>query len=443
MIRRQHIAVIYGVAVLFMIPAILNGFPFLFPDSGDYLVFTPRLDRSPFYGLFIFFFHLNHFIWMPIVIQAVLISSLIWILLDIHSVPRRTATFTVLAIYLTCLSSLPFFVGFIMADIFTPSMFIVMYMLAFHYEKFSRLELTVLFLLDCVATVAHISNLTMACGILPIMAILLAANPDKRADIKKRLILIIIPIVLAAAAILLFNGLIFKIWSLSPAGKTFLLGNLLSHGPALQYLKDVCPQAGYKACAYIQVLSVPNNEMIWQNVALKQSGGYVGMNDESTIIVRETIAHYPFETLRMIAGNFLGGLMEHAPAEEFHASYQTPTMPDLIRTKFGPVAMNAFLASAEMHNTIPFALLRAIDNITTPLAFFALTAAGVFAVARKSYKNFVFTVIILSAVLGDTLLCTAISGIYSRYQARVTWLLPLAAFVVLASLTGSKTPAKE
>jgi len=51
-------------------PAIMNGFPFIFPDSGDYLVFTPHLYRSPYYGLFIFFFHWKQFIWAPVFMQA-------------------------------------------------------------------------------------------------------------------------------------------------------------------------------------------------------------------------------------------------------------------------------------------------------------------------------------------------------------------------------------
>jgi hypothetical protein len=60
-------------------------FPFVFPDSEDYLVFTPHLHRSPFYGLFIFFFHLNRFIWAPVLAQGVIASHLIWVLVRIHA----------------------------------------------------------------------------------------------------------------------------------------------------------------------------------------------------------------------------------------------------------------------------------------------------------------------------------------------------------------------
>src|SRR5262245_20829572 len=61
-------------ATFFLLPALINGFPFVFPDSEDYLVFTPMP-----HSLFIFFFHLNHLIWVPILVQAVIASHLIWV----------------------------------------------------------------------------------------------------------------------------------------------------------------------------------------------------------------------------------------------------------------------------------------------------------------------------------------------------------------------------
>jgi hypothetical protein len=72
------VAISAGAAFL-LVPALINGFPFVFPDSEDYLVFTPMPYRSPYYGLFIFFCHLNHFTWAPILVQAVIASHLIWV----------------------------------------------------------------------------------------------------------------------------------------------------------------------------------------------------------------------------------------------------------------------------------------------------------------------------------------------------------------------------
>jgi hypothetical protein len=102
-------------AAYLLVPALINGFPFVFPDSEDYLVFTPHLHRSPFYGLFIFFFHLNRFIWAPILAQGVIASHLIWVLVRIHAGRASFGYFATCIAVLSLFFSLPLFVSFVMA----------------------------------------------------------------------------------------------------------------------------------------------------------------------------------------------------------------------------------------------------------------------------------------------------------------------------------------
>jgi hypothetical protein len=37
-------------AAFLLLPALINGFPFVSPDTEDYLVLTPLAYRSPYYG---------------------------------------------------------------------------------------------------------------------------------------------------------------------------------------------------------------------------------------------------------------------------------------------------------------------------------------------------------------------------------------------------------
>ena len=113
----------------------MNGFPFLFQDLSDYLIFTPRIYRSPFYGAFIALFHLNHFIWAPVIAQALITSHLLYILTRVFN--RPPAEHLALAFLATCFTSLPLFVGFIMPDLFTGLMFVAMYLIAFQFGKFT------------------------------------------------------------------------------------------------------------------------------------------------------------------------------------------------------------------------------------------------------------------------------------------------------------------
>ena len=146
----------------FSIPALVNGFPFVFPDSVDYLVFTPRIYRSPFYGLFIFFFHLDRFIWAPVFAQALIASHLLWVFVRIYAGEPKLGWFALIVLTLGLFSSLPFFTGFIMPDFFTSVMILVFYLLGFQAAALGRGERLYFVLLACVAISAHISHLPQA-----------------------------------------------------------------------------------------------------------------------------------------------------------------------------------------------------------------------------------------------------------------------------------------
>jgi hypothetical protein len=412
-------------------PAIMNGFPFIFPDSGDYLVFTPHLYRSPYYGLFIFFFHWNTFIWAPVFMQALVVSSLLWIMVGLHRSSQKGRCFVLLILLLTAFSSLPFFVGFIMPDIFTPVMFMVMYIIGFHRDKLSRALLIYLLLLDCVATVAHISNLTLGGGFLGVFVLLWMAERISKQERLKRFALVLLPIGLSAAAVLLYNVVIFGSWSLLPAGQSFLMAHMIECGPARSYLKDACPHESYRICAYLDQLPETADELLWSSGLFEKLGGFTGMRTESRAIVLGTISERPTDVARMVGTNFVGGLLTHEPAAEFRAAYQVPSFTSLIAGKFGQPAVEAYRDSAEMRGTIPHDLIRAVDNVVLPFLTFALVILGAVARRRGDREAFVLAVIVLCAVFGDTLLCTAISNVHDRYQARVTWLIPMAVLLLL------------
>lgn len=427
-------AVIVCAAFILLIPVLLNGFPFIFPDSGDYIFFTPRVYRSPFYGLFIFFFHLNRWIWMPVFAQALIVSHLLWLMLKLSGARQVASKTLLLALLLTVFSSLPYFVGYIMADLFTPVMFITMYILGFYYTELSWRLRIYLILLACVATSAHVANLTMAVGLFYVFVLLLPWCGVKRAVIIKRLGVLLVPIGLTTAAVFLFNGLIFGMFSLAPIGSAMFMTNLIKYGPAQHYLEKTCPDSGYKMCLFKTHLAQVADNLLWNPDAVQKLGGYAGLKRESKIIVEGTLKTYPYEVVAVIVQNFVVGLMSHEPAAEIQSNAQVPWVIDSLMIKFGPHAVEKYLNSAEMRDIIPHDVIKSIDNIVVPLAFFALAGLGLFAARRRDRQNAALAAIMIAGVLGNTLLCTAVSGVYDRYQARVTWLLPMAVFVIVSSL---------
>lgn len=428
-LARPAFLILLGAALL-MVPSLLNGFPFIFPDSIDYLGTIPLIYRLPFYGAFITFFHWDQFIWGPVIMQCMVVSHLLWLLMKLTSGTPTARIFLPFMALMATLTSLPFFTGFICADIFTPILFLTFYILAFHHRQLSGSLRYYLFLLACISTVMHISNLTLGmllCFIL--MALLTLARAPWR-ESKHSLTLIATPILLGIISVLLFNGLVFKTWSLSPAGQSFFLANMIEYGPARDYLDEACPTIHYPICKY-RPYPQTANELMWNEASVYwKLGGFIGMQEQAKHIVHETIRTHPLDVATMIGDNFIAGLKSRTPAEEFYAKYQIKPFMELLRNKFGADTLQQFNDSAEMRDTIPHKTLEAIDRVVPPLSF-ALVILIILATIKSRPPAFNLCVATLGFVLGNTLLCTALSGVFDRYQARVAWLLPMAVSIVL------------
>ncbi len=421
-------AVLIG-AVLLSIPSVLNGFPFFFNDSGDYLVLHPQLYRSPFYGLLLTGVHMNRFIWGPVVMQCLVASHLVWLLLRYEIGTVSITSFLIVTAILTGVSSLPYFTGFLMPDVFTSIMFVCTYLLAFHFEAMSRPLRIYVFGLACFATSAHLSHWLIEGGFLVAIVGIKAAAASPIG--RERAAILLAPIGVALSGFLLFNVVIFGTWSLSTAGPTFLMANLIEYGPARHYLREACPAAGYTMCSVIDELPETANQFLWETGLLARIGGFSGMKAEARQIVAETIRTRPGEVARMIGRNIIAGLFTHEMARELSPSASVPTLPDLIGMKFGPEARRAFMDSAEMRDAIPHRALGLIDDATLLLSFIVLSAAIASAWREARPDRVYLPTSVMAFVLSDTGVCTALSGVYDRYQARVTWLLVLAALIAL------------
>ena len=423
-------------SICFLIPALINGFPFVYPDTVDYLIFTPRLYRSPFYGLFIFFFHLNRFIWAPVIAQAFIASHLVWVLVRIHAGGSSVRYFGFMVIILVCLSSLPFFVGFIMPDIFTPIMILVFYILGFHLSALSRLERLYFVLLGCVAVAAHISHLTQALALVSAIIIIQVFLRTPFRVALTRSTILSIPLVLSAIAILLNNIVVHHSVALFPAGQSFLLANMIEQGPARRYLQERCPAAGYRICSIIDSVPRTAYEVLWApDGAYQNLGGFEGMREEAKQIVMSTFLSRPWDVLQMAVHTVGLSFVNHAPGADLHSLGQSRDiwMVDVLTKKFGLSTVRAHEDSLQSQDATR-ALLQAVDSMNFPIATVGLLISGIFAFRRGLQEATVLAILVPAAYAINNTLCAFASGISDRYQARVTWLFALAGMLIIIQL---------
>lgn len=162
-----------------LLPAVINGYPLIFPDSSDYIMLTLRIYRSPFYQFWVFVTGWKASPWPTIIAQAVLTSWLVVLFLRVEARASATSCALVL-IVLTLFSSLPVVTTFVMPDLFTGVMFLSLFLLVLRWARLNSALRVILFVLVALAVSVHLSHLLMAAGIVVVSAALSFASDGRR-----------------------------------------------------------------------------------------------------------------------------------------------------------------------------------------------------------------------------------------------------------------------
>jgi len=141
-VRLRYIAWAGSIAIAvlaLLLPALLNGFPLVFADTGGYIArpFERTLAlRSALYGTFVAA-TIPFYFWPVIVGQAGLTTWLFAITLRVHDLKGPVLLGSCVGI-LAVFTSLPWYVGQLMPDIFVPLAVLALHLLAFGSGKLRR-----------------------------------------------------------------------------------------------------------------------------------------------------------------------------------------------------------------------------------------------------------------------------------------------------------------
>lgn len=431
-------AIVFG-AALFMLPAMLNGFPFLSPDSSRYLAHIVRLWSSPYYGWLIYPLHFDKFVWGVVIAQCLILSHMLLVVTRLHASPSHDkAVFVVLTICLTAFSSLPYFSGLIMPDIFAAIMFLALYLLVFHFGELSLGEKVYFLALASISVSIHFSHIPIAIPTIPVAAVLLYWLRRSGRLVATRVVLMTIPLMLAASAFFLANLIVFASPAVFPSGPNFLLGNMIEYGPARHYLEAACPAAGYKVCPYVNQLPATANKFLWTQDFLLGRLDFTAVGQEASDIVLNTIKTRPIEVAHMLARNSLLALASYAPATDLQFFERFDAEMTAALAPFGPATQEAWHQSAEHRGQVPHLLLERIQDVVMPVTALLLAVGCLLAYRRRDVSSCTLALFVGSAYVGNAVFCSFTSGIWDRYQARLSWLLVLAAILLWASLLTRK-----
>jgi hypothetical protein len=433
---RQGAAVLLG-ALLLLWPALVNGYPLLFSDTGAFLHQTlgPLMiwDKPWIYGPLLHLFHWRQSLWLPAIAQALAVSWLLWLAQRVVRGRAGGWAHVGLCAGLGALTTAPFSVALLMPDILAPVTVIGLFLLGLGWDALSRVERVALVLLASVAIAAHLSHLPLALAMIVMVGVLsLRVVPALRAAL---------PLLAAALLLLATNGVGHGRVSLSPHGSTFLLARLVADGPAARTIAAECPARGWYLCAWAGRLPTDSDVFLWApdspvNRDAEGRARFLGgalLSDEAREIVAETLRREPLTVAAAMAENTIRQVLLVTIGDTLTPDHLAAAVAPRIAGSFPPAEQRGYAAALQVQDLL-LARLAPIIPVAPAILLASLLLAPVLLIRaiRDGRRRAAQLLIVAVVALGANALATGgLSKPHLRYQARIAWLLPFAVGLLL------------
>ena len=414
-----------------MAPALWNGFPLIFPDTGGYLdrpiLGTLGMGRSALYGLFLYT-GIPFSFWPNAVLQSALMVWLIVLTMRAHGLGGRPWLALGIVAMLTVCTSLPWFSGQLMPDILFPAAVLAIYLLSFRKELLVRWERFILAAVIVFAIPSHMAAAGMCVAI--IAALWLLARFKPLALPKPRLWFAAGSVAAGIALCPISNLAITGNFAFTPGGSSFLFGRLIEDGIVARYLGEHCPDASLRLCDYKATLPEDADDWLWDGDSpFRKLGGWKGFSSEERAITRATLERYPLmhasTAVAAAVTQFFTfqtevGVEDNAPTVNMFADHFPQLFAQFMRAR----------QQAERFDVAP------LNYLHMPVAALAVAGLGLALLFRRRLKiapeAAALCLVILLALAANAAICGVFSHPVDRYQSRVVLLAPLGMALLIA-----------
>lgn len=311
--RRRGLA-IAGTALLLLLPALVNGFPFVFSDTGSYLdagyTANAPLDGTLLYGGFLRASVWSGTLWLAAAAQSLLIAWLLWETVALFGQAKRPWV-TVLATgaILACFSPVPYFAGLLLPDVFLPLGLLAggIWLASGQLSKPKRVGLAVLIYVGAAATFAGLLTSTAALA----LATAAEAGRTHRLKLTARWILAWAIVASAWLSVPLLNR-----WGASPVtysrgAKPMLVARMAELGTLSPFLSDICPTHSLRLCHPKHPIPQSATEFLWQpDSPFYELGGWGDLREISRTV--GVFARRPAEWPRYLRAAVGGAIVSFA-----------------------------------------------------------------------------------------------------------------------------------
>lgn len=442
---------IAAAALILLIPAFINGYPFITGDSGTYLRSAVELrpvdDRPIFYSMVLRLLHWRLSPWPIVIAQAVAVAFIIHLVAKAVFCIKQPWITVAVSAALTAVSSLPWFVGQIMPDIFAAVLMLVVLLLAMGWERMTNPERGFVIVVLAASISFHYGNLMIALMAIPALAFisLLGWRPGPFA--LGRVVLVVGAIGVAVAALMSVNVAMRGRYVISASSSTFMLAKLLEDGPALSVLQKECP-GKYVLCSQLANLETYKAAGVGPSLAdhflwygpVHELGSFKAVDIEAADIVKKAISRYWSQQIftaisngaRQLVSFRIGDALDRSPDATSPTAVGDILEPypiESIRYVFGDASFEMQNRSLQGRGQLHLDLLNkiALAAIILSIGVMAWVSVSSWRFDRFPLQVTAFTLIM---VCGHAWILGALTPLHDRYQSRVVWLIPLIAILI-------------
>jgi hypothetical protein len=338
------------------------------------------------------------------------------------------------------LTPLPFFVSFLMPDVFAGIGILTAAALLAACGPLTWPVCLTGFALLSVSVIVHDTHALVVGAVLALAA---ACNLiARRWPNWQGMAVIGLAIVMAFLAQAMFSTVVRRVVGAPPLRPPFLMARMIEDGPGYRYLRTTCPANGLTVCQFLDRLPHPAYVFLWErgpdgvfaNAPPEQRRQ---LSAEELRFVLSVLAHDPWGEL-LVSLRSVGTLLTTLRLDEFQ---YYPEYKETFAVKVPPEHFQRMQATAAYRGTMPIRVFAALSLATLLIGASAIAVALAWRRTRTALDPAVvrLTAWIVAGTLVNAAICGVVSGAYPRLGVRTAWLIPFAALLIaLALLTPPK-----
>jgi len=410
----------------------LNGYPLVFSDTGALLAQTVEgwaaWDKPFVYGPLLHLFHWRWSLWPPVLAQALLLSWLIWLTQRAWRGSASVGAHLLIVATLAVGTSAPWIASLLLPDALAPALVLAMALLGFAGDRLGRTERLALAAVSILAAASHLSHLPLGAALVALVAL------SRRA--WRPTLAVAGPLIAAAVLLMATNAVVQGRAAISPYGSVFLLARLAADGPAARTVAARCamtPPPDWRLCRWVGRLPADSDDFLWlgDGPVWSDPAGPTGLASEASEIVAATLVREPFAVLRGLLANVAAQLGRFRIGDTLVPDHLEATVGRQLRVGFPAAESISFAAGLQASGKLP-AAAQAFVWPQLPLVVLSALALAVAVAAARARQRAGFLLVVPLALLVNAAVTGGLSKPHDRYQARLIWLLPLAAGALLS-----------